>query len=41
MTYNQDVADKHYKADKERRAKADKHGVIWTYGDGWAMRVRL
>lgn len=41
MAYNPDVAAMHYKKDKERRTKADEDGEIWTYGDSWAMVVKL
>jgi hypothetical protein len=40
-TYNSDVAERHYKADKERRAKANEKGEIWTYRDRCAMVVKL
>jgi len=40
-TYNPDIAQMHYKKDKELRAKVNKNGEFWTYGDGWAMVVRL
>lgn len=40
-TYNPDVAKMHFRKDRELRAKADKNGEIWTYGDGWAMAVQL
>ena len=39
--YNPDVAVRHYKKDKERKAKANEKGEIWTFGDGWAMVVKL
>lgn len=41
ITFNPEVAERHYKADKERRAKANRKGEIWTYGDNWAMVVKL
>lgn len=41
MTYNSSVAERYYKFDRERRAKANEKGEIWTYGDGWAMKVKL
>jgi len=40
-TYNPEVAERHYRLDKERRAKANERGEIWTYGDGWAMVTKL
>jgi hypothetical protein len=39
--YNSEVAERYYKADKERRAKANKKGEIWTYRDRCAMAVKL
>lgn len=39
--YNSEVAALHYKKDKERRGEANKKGEIWTYGDNWAMVVKL
>jgi hypothetical protein len=39
--YNPKVAERHYKADKERRAKANEKGEIWTCGDGWTMVVKV
>ena len=39
--YNNEVAAMHYRKERERRAKADKKGQIWTYGDGWAMVVKF
>jgi len=41
FTYNSDVAALADKKDKERRAKANEKGEIWTYGNGWAMVVKL
>ena len=39
--YNNEVAAMHYRKERERRAKADTKGQIWTYGDGCAMVVQL
>ena len=39
--FNQDVAERHYKYEKERRAKANEKGEIWTSRDGRAMMVKL
>ena len=39
--YNNEVAAMHYRKERERRAKADTKGQIWTYGDGWATVVQL
>jgi len=41
MTYNPDVAKMHHKKNLELRAKADKNGEVWTYGDDWAAVVKL
>jgi hypothetical protein len=40
-TYNSEVVEQNYKSDRERRAKANEKGEIWTCGDGWAMVVKL
>jgi len=39
--YNPDLAKKHFKENKEHRAKANEKGEIWTYGEGWAMVIQL
>ncbi len=41
MTYNPDVAKLHERKDRELRARANKKGEVWTYGNGWAMVIEL
>jgi len=39
--YNPDVAKKNYEDDKKLRAKADKNGRIWVYGNECVLVVQL